>query len=311
MLFYSKEGFVRRILCFFVLLTGPILIAEEIATESIGSESISQPENAYPWQISSQGDWVANAKIDGKHKRGHFNFAEVTNELMGVVYYNRNFREGATIALGYDYTLFDWNKNRKFNQTGFNTAYFGCDLFTERLHNWKWLGEFGLNLDIDHFEFDYATYDITLWGKYQFRPDIGFHIGFIDLAGIDINMFYPIIGIDWEISKQWKLNLVFPVNVSLFYSLNKEWSFSIAGRFFNSRHRVGWHEHLKKAVFEYRSVGIEAAANYAYNSIVTANLHAGATVWGRFKIANRHNDHAHHFNLKSAPYIGGEINIRF
>lgn len=53
-----------------------------------------------------------------------------------------------------------------------------------------------------------------------------------------------------------------------------------------------------------------SAVNYQ-KGCMTANLHAGTTLGGKFRIADRHNHHPKTFDLDSAPYAGGEVVFKF
>ena len=60
----------------------------------------------------------------------------------------------------------------------------------------------------------------------------------------------------------------------------------------------------------YQNVGAEFAVKYE-NSGITASIHAGSTLGGRYRIANRYNHRARNYHLDPAGYVGGEIDVKF
>ncbi len=157
---------------------------------------------------------------------------------------------------------------------------------------------------------DYACYDLILWGRYEYCEHIGVHVGFFAQAGMKMDRVYPIVGFDWKLSNRWKLNLVYPVNISLEYLLSKHWTIALAERNFNVRYRVRHRESHPKFLVRYENKGAELAIKYEDN-LTTANVHAGYTFGGLFKVANYNNHHPHHYRLDSAGYIGAEATIKF
>lgn len=289
----------------------PALFAD-IDIYDYGSEDIKKPAKEVPYSFELTADIIGDAKIkDGFFKGEKFKFSEVDAELGMVVYYCPAYVEGANVSLSYTATRFKWDSNPWFDQQSFNTISLNLGGFTERLSKWFWQGQIGVNLDTDGSTIrDYLTYDFILWGRRAYNKNIGFHIGLLAQTGMRMNYFYPILGADWQMSRNWKLNLVFPVNVSLEYTLNRHWSLALAGRNFNSRHRAGKREGFSKAVLRYQNVGAEFAVKYEKEGIV-ANVHAGTTLGGSLRVANRHNHHHERYKLKPSGYVGAESTVKF
>ena len=86
-------------------------------------------------------------------------------------------------------------------------------------------------------------------------------------------------GLDWQISRNWRLGLVFPVNMALLYSFSHNWKVGVAGRFFDSRFRVHHHDYSPKPLVRYTNMGAEFIIKYD-NDTISANLHAGTTLRG-------------------------------
>lgn len=274
---------------------------------------IKETEKERPFFVKLSGDAIAKSEINRTEFKGDkFRYSEVEGSLNLVFLYNPPNKEGLYGSLGFDVVRLDWPGNPYFRQERFDTANIALGAFTERFKGWIWHSFVSMNMDTGHFDpSEYATYDLMLWGRYAYCANLGVHIGFLAQTGMKVDQVYPVLGVDWDISNNWKLNLVFPVNVSAIYLYDKVWSFELAGRAFNSVHRTDKHAPLSKAIFTYRAYAGEFGINYDYNSWIIANIHAGYTMGGTLKIANRHYKHRKRLDFDSAPYFGGEFEIKF
>jgi hypothetical protein len=126
-----------------------------------------------------------------------------------------------------------------------------------------------------------------------------------------IDKIYPVIGFDWWQTKNMKVNLVFPVEMSVVYYETPNFSYGPAIRFFECRHRTGENEPVPMSVFYYRTYGGEIFANYECGDTFYLNVHAGYSFGGTVRIADKHNGNSRNLDLDSAPYIGGELSYRF
>ena len=308
---------MKNLICF--LVGGIILsyapLSADLETTVAGSEEMVMPqeEESHPFTFQIYGDNICKSKFKDSDDEGQISFNEYQVEFGIVYYYNPSCVEGANITLNYTRDELRWNENPSFDQEHFNTATIAFGGFTQRLCNWLWQAQVAFNIDTDHVKeiASYTTYDILLWGRYDYCQDLGIHVGFLAQTGLQIDRVYPVLGVDWTLGCNWKLNLIFPLNISLVYNITDNFSLALATRFFSSRHRVNEHEELERAVFAYRNGGLELAANYNIGSCFKFNVHGGYTSGGTLKIANRHNDHPHHYRFKSAPYYGGELTFSF
>lgn len=274
-------------------------------------------------QISATADYIGSSKFDKKrhhprlkHQRNHYN--EESVEGLGVFYYNPIRKEGLGALGGYTHTEFKWKQNPYFHQRHFHTINAGIVGFSHRLCDWMWKGQVNFNFDVNHFRWSqYVTADLFFWGRYEYSRCVGFDIGLIALTGMKIDHVYPIIGFDWRINEQWKLNAVFPTDVSLVYQVTKDFQLAVAGRVFYSRHRVGRNEPVPRALIQYQNYGVEFGVTYDPQNLFCwladfdLNLHIGYAGGGRVKIANRHYHHSHRFFFNGAPYAGGELSVKF
>lgn len=286
----------------------------EYELEDASSLEIQPVENnGSPFEIQITGDWLSKAKFDKDDASGHIRFDHAQAVFDAVVCYNECYKEGVMIGLGYEYTRLDWEHNPYFKRKNYDTAVLSTIFFTERYCDWRWLTSLSVNFDADKWVFrDYTTYDILLWGRYAYNCNVNLHLGIYAETGMKLDRVYPVIGFDWQISKKWQLNAIFPLNVALVYTVNPCWSIALAGRIFSDRHRAGKEGLLsEKSVWRYSNAGAEFAINRTFCDWLKANAHVGYAFGGRLKVANRHSHDSHNFDFKSSGYVGGALTINF
>lgn len=283
----------------------------EIDPQNIGEEKITQPAKRSPYSFDTHLDVVGKSKINnGFYKKDKVEYAEAEAEGGMIFYYCPEYTEGARVAVGYFPVYLRWQGNPWFDQDHFNFVSFTLSGFTKRLDRWFWRGQLTANFDAEEWSGKYTSYDLLLWGRYALCQDIGIHFGFLAETGLRMDRVYPILGFDWQICRNLKLNLIFPVNVSLMYNFARHWSVGVAGRLFNTRFRVHHDQHSHKPLVRYTNVGAEFVIQYETDSM-TANIHAGSTLDGTLRIADHSNNHAKHYYLDASGYIGAEVDVKF
>lgn len=288
------------------------LMAADIEEGDWSLEKVSPPARKGPFSISANYDATGNSKFDKKSLEDNkIRYAQgnITGSI--IPYYDEAHKEGALFGIGYTNVNMVWNKNPYFSQHTFQTVNLTLGGFSERLCNWEWKGLAVANMNTSYWDNDYTNYDLTLYGRYSYTENFGIHCGFIAQTGMKMDRVYPIIGIDWTINKDWKLDLVFPIDIALSYYLTEEWSLAVAARFFDFRNRVNKHEPLSMAVFRYQSAGAEFAIEYDNDENITGTIHGGMILGGHLRIADRHNEHPKRLKFKTAPYGGANIAVRF
>jgi len=284
----------------------------DFTQQDLGSEAMISPDPEKAHRVAVSYDWISKSKIDRRnfrHQHVNFSIAELAGEK--IVYYNRDYKEGLSLGVTYSNVQFEWNRNPFFNRNNFDQISLTVSAFSERLCNWMWQSYVTMNWDMKYTNFtDYTNYNLLFWGRYECSPTFNLHTGFFAQTGMKIDRICPIVGFDWKISSKWMLNAVFPLNLSIVYAFDKHWSASLAGRLFDARYRVGKNERLKMGLFEYINRGVELACNYL-NKTFSANVHAGSTFGGQFKISNKEHKKKKHFDLDAAAYVGGEVAIKF
>lgn len=306
---------------FYLFLTGIVLASTqligEMVTDDVGPQDITTPleneSDGNPFKIQFDADYIWPAHIKNSYGEQTLAFATGEAEINAIYYYDPCHNEAATVALNYQRTNLNWQGNPYFTQKDYDVLTLSLAGITQRLPQWTWRGELDINFaNLKYWDFnDYMNYNIMLWGRYEIRDDIGVHIGFIAETGMKMDRVYPILGIDWAYDCNWQLSLVFPMNISLLYKIDSNWSVAIESRFFDQRNRTGPNEYLDEGVWHYQTAGVEFAVNYQLAKWLTASLHAGANYGGRLIVADRHYHHRQRINIQSAPYAGGELAFNF
>lgn len=294
----------------------------QIETADIGPQSII-PEGYEeggeatpgPFTIAVFADWVSRADVERNWsgiKTVEFAASEVQANM--VFYYDPCIKEGASVSLDFQRTYMNARRNPYFNEKWIDTISVVLGAATERVCNWIWRGQLSVNFDnIEYWNFnDYMYYDLLAWGRYEYLPNFGVHIGFIGQTGMKIDRFYPIIGIDYTFDCHWKINLVYPVNISLIYTYSPELSIALAARVFDERHRIKESAtFLSEGLWTYRMAGAEFDITYNPWTWISANIHAGVTTGGILKIADRHYNHRKRFHIDPSGYVGADLKLNF
>jgi hypothetical protein len=282
------------------------------AEEAIEEKPAVNPLITFPYEVKANYDFISRSKITNKrYKKQKIGFGEGEVATFYNILCNKD--ECLIFGLGYTFSHLYWRKDIKFDQLTFDNLAVSVGGYTTRFHKWLWQGGVSVEIDTRRWNLnDYSLYNFLLWGRYSYRENIGLHIGAVLRTGLEQVFALPIIGFDWEFCKQWKLSVIYPVDISLNYNLNEHWSLTLAGRIWNSRHRLGGGEDDPRSIIEYRNRGVELGVTYHYTALFTANLHGGVTGGGgNLKVMNRHGNHARFFCFDSAGYVGGAVDIRF
>ncbi len=283
----------------------------DIDQQNIGSETITQPAKRTPFSFDTHLDIISSSKIKkGFYKGDEINYAEAEAEVGMILYYCPTYTEGVRVGLAYTPTYLKWHDNPWFDQDHFNIVSLSLAGFSKRIDRWFWRTQLTVNFDAEKWSSQYISYDLLLWGRYTFCENIGIHFGFWAETGLHLDRVYPIFGFDWQISRKWRLDLVFPVNMALLYSFSPTWKLGIAGRFFDSRFRVHHDQYSAKPLLRYTNVGAEFIIKYE-NDTTSANIHAGTTLGGKFRVANHNNHHAKIYRINPSAYVGAEIDVKF
>lgn len=308
---------MKHRLCFFItgFVTALSTLSADVDSGDYGSEQMADlKDKPTPFKFDVRTDIIGPAKTTTKGFRHgeklHYNESQA--DLSAVFYYDECHKEALAVQVGFNNTQLYWDHNPSFDQKNFGNLGVVLGGVTQRLCGWTWQAFASLNMDTRNLGINnYSTYDLLLWGKYGWRDDINVHVGFLGWTGLNIDKILPILGFDWTFCDKWQLNAVFPINISLIYTINDSFNIAAAGRFFWNRHRIEKSAFLSEGIWEYRNSGAELALNYALRNFVTLNVHGGYTFGGNVKISTKNHKHTKKYRFDGAPYVGGELAIHF
>lgn len=261
------------------------------------SKNISQP-----FGVSAYGFGVGKARLE-HHQPGKVGYAEGEFDLM----YTQKITdcEGITGIVGVDTVYLDFTRNPYFRKKEFSSIDVGFLGYTTRVNRWLWQVGSAAQISLDYGTIGgrYTRYTVMAWGQYTYTKTINLHAGFYAFYNLRKNKVYPIIGFDWQPSKHWILNMVFPMNVSVNYIFNPCLSLGVAWLPIWSRHRVGKDEPDSRGIWENRDNGVQLVLNYVTPSLI-ASVYAGQALGGTLKIMDQTGRIATFFKYKSSPYAG-------
>lgn len=219
---------------------------------------------------------------------------------------------GLIFGAGWVGTEVDMTENPEFSQTLFNYVNFSVGGFTKAFPDWTWTLTFAAFLDVEEFSFaDYALYQTVLWGKYDFCKWLELDFGLILELGLYKEKVWPIIGfvfLPWE---NWRINAVYPINVSIEYEWSSCWTLAGSIRFLRNRHRVSKEEMNSQGIFEYETAGAEFDLIFSPFKWASVKGFAGRTFQGDLKVTDRNDNNSHHYKFNGSFYAGASAVVSF
>ncbi len=263
------------------------------------------------WQFSAAGDYI---------KQSHFRTGLLPGQKIGfyeseeLLAFNHYLDRHNVVSLGLAYgnTGIQWAENPFFHHHSFEDFSVTAAWQNTSFQSWLWRAIFTARFSSSARRVpDYVQYTQTLWGRYDLSSCYGVHCGYIAETGLSKDTVWPIIGFDYKYSDCIKFYAVYPIEASATYTFSKPWGVELAAKQFRYRQRMRVNEPLSKGLFEYRNFGTELRLVYEIKPLVSANVHIGQAWGGELRIANHKNQNQNHYKFRTAPYVGGEVTVRF
>lgn len=267
-----------------------------------------------PWHVEGRTRYIAPAKFENHHQ-GHVN----NDDTDAAVYYTQFFNDenSLTYEIGYDFLRFKWKRNPRFSQNNFNYLSASLGYVSTTLERWRWIANAGFSVDAARLDFaKSAVGHVMLWGRYNFSECCGVHVGMVGWYGVLNGHAWPIIGFDWKFSEKWRANAIFPIDYSLNYAIDENWSLEAAYSNFGGPYRYPRRAHdgkngFKNPIFSFFSNGIELLLKYQFEHLLRVSLGGGWNFGGWIYIKDSHNHHGKYFHYNSAPYAQGNLEFTF
>ena len=215
----------------------------------------------HPLHIGGNTLWLGNANVDSDAAgNGHLYFQK--NNLFLTMLTPISMTSYFFPRVEWVNFTLNWNKNPKFHETHFNYAQFGLTFYTKAVEDWRWILRATYNIDVDHFTGSYGQFCGLAWGSYTLNEEWHYHVGALGFLGLEEELIYPIIGLDYSLNSHWTFEAIFPIAYSIQYKFNKNWRLSAQGRPLKERFRVGKYEPQPRSIFNYSSMGAELNLHY-------------------------------------------------
>lgn len=288
----------------FLLLLPTLLFAVEDDLNYPLFEVENAPPPFYAFSIS--GQYVDVSKTDFRSP-GLENSNLIYRQADAAFAYTHPCTEvaGFIFGAGWVGTDVDMKDNPDFNETNFNYINFSVGGYTKAFDPWTWTLTLAAFLDTEEFSFsDYALYQGVLWGKYAFCPYVELDFGLILEVGLNKEKVWPILGFIYTPWDCFKINAVYPINITAEYFWNDAWTLAGSIRFLRNRHRVQKDEPNSQGIFEYRTTGAELDLIYSPLDRLSVKGFAGKTFDGDLKMTNRRDNNGRHFKFDGSFYWG-------
>ncbi len=228
----------------------------------------------------------------------------------GAAFLSHPLTENNSLAweVGYSAMKFGWDKNPRFTGKNYHLAVASLGWVSTSVERWRWIFSGTATVDTRSFNFTRTgVYYGLMWGRYFLSPSTGLHIGWNGHYGIKNGYVLPLFGIDYRFLKRWQLNLIFPIDTSLTYWINPNWSCDIKYATFGRLYRHPWRAHggigqFRGGIFEVYSSGAQFDLNYNYQGKLSAGLGVGWNIGGWIQIKDHNNHHPKYYKYNGAPY---------
>lgn len=222
---------------------------------------------------------------------------------------------GLSFGIGYADTRYHFThhpRHTSFHEKNFHNVILHVGAKTKELERWVWKADIDAQINTEHFALQrYTFFTGEVYGRYSWHQNRNLYAGILAFTGMRYSRALPIIGFDYTFNDKWMLKAIFPIDMALIYSFNKQLSFDAAIRYFLDRQRFNDHDTYRRGYVAYRNWGAEAGLNYAFNEFARIKLHVGDAFAGRMRISNHKDRHRKHLKLDSSVYYGLEATIAF
>ncbi len=308
---------MKKWLIFLSIITTSIFgqMTDREPLEGFVTDPFFEIENAPPpfFPFSVSGDYidVSRATLRTPGQRGK----ELRYRQWDIAYaYTHPFSPvyGLIFGAGWVGSEVSMQDNPEFKETIFNYVNFSVGGFTNAFNNWTWTLTLGIFLDSEVFSLlDYSLYQGVLWGKYNLCSALDFNCGLITEIGLNKEKIWPIFGFTFTPSPDWRLNAVYPINMSLEYDFLSCWTAAASIRLLRNRHRVQENEPNPRGIFEYHTWGGEFDLIFSPFDWFSIKGFAGSTADGDLKVTNRNDKHGTHFKFRGSFYTGANAILSF
>lgn len=243
------------------------------------------------------------------HHDRHLTFA--LGEANAIYTQNIHRKAALVYDVGFSRTRLDWEQNPYFNEKEFNRINASIGAITNALKHWLWEMGLGASNSIKEHTYPSTVYSGLLHGRNAYTKRLGIHIGITANTGMRKTFVLPILGVDYKISRNWQLNLVFPEEMSILYNFKKYWAVGIRERLIRVIQRLSSHDPMSRGIVVYQSTGTEGALTFEYPGWFGFELFAGSLYGARLKIYNHKAHNLRLYKFDETGYAGASLFLNF
>jgi len=270
------------------------------------------------WNFETDFAAASNAKFykpDSSHN-SKMQYAEGTTSI----FYNHFVSENNALAyqIGMNYTHLGWNQNPRFSGQDYYYGIASIAWVSYAIERWRWVINTGVSFDAEKFDVgNSGVYYTLLWGRYQYTSTFAMHVGFLGYYGAAKNGYMlPVLGCDWWWSNKWEYKIIFPLETSVHYHFNNNWSTAIMFTTFGGPYRfprriLGGREKYENGIFEIYSTGIELDMKYKASSCLKAGVGGGCNFGGWILIKDHANHHGRYYKFNASAYGRAYLTFSF
>ncbi len=281
-----------------------VLLAQDDLNYPLFELETEAPPPFYPFSIS--GQYVNVSKADFRTSEvADSNLRYIQSDIAFAYTYPYNLISGLIFGAGWVGTTVDMKDNPQFDETEFNYINLSIGAFTKAVPDWTWTVTVAAFFDTEQFSLvDYTLYQGVLWGKYSLCSFVEIDLGLILEVGLKKDKVWPIFGFIYLPSENWRINMVYPINVAVEYDWTSCLTLAGSIRFLRNRHRVGCDQPNPQAIFEYETAGAEFDLVYKPARWALLKAFVGHTFDGDFKVSNRNDKDTIHYKFEGSSYAG-------
>lgn len=223
-----------------------------------------------------------------------------------------NRKGGFKLGLGMQTLEFDWPQNPITTRDRFTQLQMSTGLFTLDAKGFMIVSELMLMMDPVKMDLEhYTLYRGLLYTKYNYKNKANIHAGFVGYYGLRYNRVVPIIGVDFPLGEYFKVNAVFPSDMSLEFNPTQLLTFLVRLRFVQLPRRLSENDPLSKGVIFYNNTGAEFGVKLHYLEYFYLQGFVGRTIEPHIKAESFSGDSTTYYRLRSNYYFGASLLMHF
>lgn len=146
---------------------------------------------------------------------------------------------------------------------------------------------------------------------YRFSPSFSLTPGVLALSRLeDDALVIPVIGLDWEINKAWRLRSIGP-GAELTWQASDDWGFFLRGLYRPRDFRLAPDAAVPSGVLRERAFPVSVGFEWKPTARVTATVFGGAIIGGNLRVQEEDGGEVFDEDYDVTPIVGGSLRVMF